>query len=164
MDDNVGLLMSELKRAGLWGRINVVITSDHGMAQCSSDRVVRLDDCLHPDNYTALELSPVASIIPLAGNPERVTAEEGGAVLSSSSGDSAVDPEAVWALLKNCHPRMKAYLKKDIPERLHYRNNDRIQPILLIADEGWTIVQRGKIHKCKYGLLRRAPVRRRVTL
>lgn len=46
---------------------------------------------------------------------------------------------------------MAAYLKKDIPERLHYKNNKRIQPILLIADEGWTIIQRGnKIQKCKY--------------
>lgn len=60
--------MSELEQTGLWGRINVVITSDHGMAQCSPDRVIRLDDCLHPDNYTALDLSPVASIIPLTGN------------------------------------------------------------------------------------------------
>lgn len=68
VDHNIGLLMAELERSGLWGRINVVITSDHGMAQCSDDRVIRLDDCLHPDNYTALELSPVASIIPLAGN------------------------------------------------------------------------------------------------
>lgn len=39
---------------------------------------------------------------------------------------------------------MTAYLKKDIPERLHYKNNERIQQILLVADEGWTIVQRGK--------------------
>lgn len=69
VDDNVGLLMLELAQAGLWGRINVVITSDHGMTQCSTDRLIRLDDCLHPDNYTALELSPVASIIPRAGNP-----------------------------------------------------------------------------------------------
>lgn len=46
---------------------------------------------------------------------------------------------------------MVAYLKKDIPERLHYKNNKRIQPVLLIADEGWTIIQRGnKIRKCKY--------------
>lgn len=46
---------------------------------------------------------------------------------------------------------MAAYLKKDIPERLHYKNNKRIQPVLLIADEGWTIIQRGnKIRKCKY--------------
>lgn len=53
------------------------------------------------------------------------------------------DPEAVFDLLKKCHPHMTAYLKKAIPDRLHYRNNERIQPLLLIADEGWTIVQRG---------------------
>lgn len=44
---------------------------------------------------------------------------------------------------------MTAYLKKAIPDRLHYRNNQRIQPIVLIADEGWTIVQEGnKLPRC----------------
>lgn len=62
--------MSELKRTGLWGRVNVIITSDHGMAQCSAERLIRLDDCLHPDNYTAVELTPVAAIMPHGG--ERV--------------------------------------------------------------------------------------------
>lgn len=38
---------------------------------------------------------------------------------------------------------MTAYLKEDIPDWLHYKNNDFIQQILLVADEGWTIVQRG---------------------
>ncbi|XP_018544720.1 bis(5'-adenosyl)-triphosphatase enpp4 isoform X1 [Lates calcarifer] len=119
VDDNIGLLMSELKRTGLWGRINVLITSDHGMAQCSAERLIRLDDCLHPDNYTLVDLTPVAALIPLK------------------------DAEAVFNLLNKCHPHMTAYLKKAIPDRLHYRNNERIQPIILIADEGWTIVQRG---------------------
>lgn len=68
VDDNIGLLMSELKRTGLWGRINVLITSDHGMAQCSAERLIRLDDCLHPDNYTLVDLTPVAALIPLKGN------------------------------------------------------------------------------------------------
>lgn len=67
VDDNVGLLMSELKKAGLWGRINVIITSDHGMAQCSAERLIRLDDCLHSYNYTVVDLSPVAAIIPHGG-------------------------------------------------------------------------------------------------
>lgn len=49
----------------------------------------------------------------------------------------------VYTLLSQCHPHMTAYLKEDIPEWLHYRNNEFIQPILLVADEGWTIVQRG---------------------
>ncbi|KAM4559696.1 bis(5'-adenosyl)-triphosphatase enpp4 [Odontesthes bonariensis] len=119
VDDNIGLLMSELKRSGLWGRINLLVTSDHGMAQCSAERLVRLDDCLHPDNYTLVDLTPVAALIPNG------------------------DPEAVFSLLNKCHPHMTAYLKKAIPDRLHYQHSERIQPIVLIADEGWTIVQRG---------------------
>lgn len=59
------------------------------------------------------------------------------------------DAEAVFTLLKNCHPNLTAYLKSDIPDRLHYRNNDRVQPIILIADEGWTIVQgEKKLPRC----------------
>lgn len=119
VDDNIGLLMSELKRSGLWGRINVLITSDHGMAQCSAERLIRLDDCLHPDNYTLVDLTPVAALIP------------------------KTDPDAVFTLLSKCHDHMTAYLKKAIPDRLHYKNNERVQQIILIADEGWTIVQRG---------------------
>ncbi|KAM7365390.1 hypothetical protein PAMP_016322 [Pampus punctatissimus] len=119
VDDNIGLLVSELNRTGLWGRINILVTSDHGMAQCSAERLIRLDDCLHPDNYTLVDLSPVTALIPNK------------------------DTDAVFALLKKCHAHMTAYLKAAIPDRLHYRNNERIQPIILIADEGWTIVQRG---------------------
>ena len=32
------------------------------------------------------------------------------------------------------------YLKDEIPERLHYKNNYRIKDLLLIADEGWSIL------------------------
>lgn len=65
--------MSELKRAGLWGRINIILISDHGMAQCSAERLIRLDDCLHPDNYTLVEITPVAALIPRGGERARVT-------------------------------------------------------------------------------------------
>ncbi|XP_068612330.1 bis(5'-adenosyl)-triphosphatase enpp4-like [Brachionichthys hirsutus] len=119
VDAHIGLLMSELKRVGLWGRVNVLVTSDHGMAQCSAERLIRLDDCLHGDAYTLVDQTPIGALIPHA------------------------DPEAVRALLAACHANMTAYLKEDIPDRLHYRNNKRIQRILLIADEGWTIVKAG---------------------
>ncbi|KAK5891126.1 hypothetical protein CgunFtcFv8_018414 [Champsocephalus gunnari] len=58
VDDNIGLLISELKTTGLWGRVNILITSDHGMTQCSAQRLIQLDSCLHPDNYTLVDLSP----------------------------------------------------------------------------------------------------------
>ncbi|XP_035006250.2 bis(5'-adenosyl)-triphosphatase enpp4 [Hippoglossus stenolepis] len=119
VDDNIGLLVSKLKYNGLWGRINVIITSDHGMAQLSTERLIRLDDCIHPDDYTLVDSSPVAALIPHK------------------------DPKTLFTLLRTCHAHMTAYLKSDIPDRLHYRNNERIQPIILVADEGWSIVQRG---------------------
>ncbi|CAL9698787.1 unnamed protein product [Knipowitschia caucasica] len=119
VDDDVGLLVSELKRVGLWGQINVIVTSDHGMAQCSPDRLIRLDQCLSPDLYTLVDLTPVAALIPKQ------------------------DAAAVFDSLKSCHPHMTAFLKASIPERLHYQNNHRVQPVLLMADEGWTIVTSG---------------------
>lgn len=64
VDDNVGLLMEQLQQAGLWGRVNVILTSDHGMAQCSPDRLIRLDTCVSRTEYMVVDLTPVAAIIP----------------------------------------------------------------------------------------------------
>ncbi|KAG7460736.1 hypothetical protein MATL_G00201980 [Megalops atlanticus] len=121
VDDNVGYLVDALSTAGLWDKINVIVTSDHGMVQCSQDRLILLDSCLDARNYTVVDFTPVAAIIPIS-NATRV-----------------------YNALNNCHPHMKAYLKAGMPDRLHYKNNERIQPIMLVADEGWTIVQRGKL-------------------
>ena len=34
---------------------------------------------------------------------------------------------------------MTVYLKADIPDELHYRNNRRTSPILVVMDEGWHV-------------------------
>lgn len=73
VDDNIGLLISELKRTGLWGHVNLLITSDHGMVQCSAERLIRLDHCLHPENYTLVDLSPVTALIPHKGSQVHVS-------------------------------------------------------------------------------------------
>lgn len=119
------------------------------MAQLSPERLIRLDDCLHPDNYTLVDLTPVAAIIPRTGTarPQGGRDRSSGPRLSSRVFCLA-DPAVVHALLDKCHDHLRAYLKKDIPDELHYKNNVRIQPILLMADEGWTIVQRGELPKC----------------
>lgn len=56
----------------------------------------------------------------------------------------------VYDKLKHCSPHMTVYLKEEIPDRFHYQHNDRIQPIILVADEGWTIVLNKSSLKCKY--------------
>ena len=47
----------------------------------------------------------------------------------------------MYRALHDANPHLKVYKKEDIPEHFHYRHNERIMPILLEADEGWTIVQ-----------------------
>ncbi|XP_055491537.1 bis(5'-adenosyl)-triphosphatase enpp4 [Leucoraja erinacea] len=121
VDDNIGYLMDQLQKFGLSNIVNLIITSDHGMAQCSEKKVIRLDNCIGRDNYTRITYSPVTAILPI----ENV--------------------HYVYTLLSKCDKHMKVYLKEDIPDRFHYKHNTRIQPILLVADEGWTIVQNGSI-------------------
>uniref|UniRef100_A0A8C1SG07 bis(5'-adenosyl)-triphosphatase n=1 Tax=Cyprinus carpio TaxID=7962 RepID=A0A8C1SG07_CYPCA len=54
VDGHVGFLMEQLNKTGLWGKVNVIITSDHGMAQCSQERLIKLDDCIRPGSYRVL--------------------------------------------------------------------------------------------------------------
>lgn len=67
VDDHIGFLMEHLNETGLWGSINVIITSDHGMVQCSKDRIIRLDDCVNRSSYKLVDTSPVGAVIPLTG-------------------------------------------------------------------------------------------------
>ncbi|XP_007901469.1 bis(5'-adenosyl)-triphosphatase enpp4 [Callorhinchus milii] len=121
-DNHIGYLIDQLNKNGLWNTINMIITSDHGMTQLSEKLVIRLDKCLQREYYNWVTLSPVASILPLKNT------------------------SYVYEKLAKCDPHMKAYLKEDIPDRFHYKYNERIQPIILIAEEGWTIVQNGTIY------------------
>ena len=34
---------------------------------------------------------------------------------------------------------MTVYLKDEIPERLHYKNNDRVPSIVVLADVGYSV-------------------------
>uniref|UniRef100_A0A803V5P3 bis(5'-adenosyl)-triphosphatase n=1 Tax=Ficedula albicollis TaxID=59894 RepID=A0A803V5P3_FICAL len=123
VDKHVGFLMNKLKAAGLWDTVNVIITSDHGMASCSAEKLIVLDKCLGRNNYTLIDRTPVAAVLPRQNK------------------------EVVYNLLKNCSSHMKVYLKEEIPDRFHYRHHRRIQPIILVADEGWTIVQNESLSK-----------------
>ncbi|XP_048358817.1 bis(5'-adenosyl)-triphosphatase ENPP4 [Sphaerodactylus townsendi] len=116
VDKHIGLLVKRLKASKLWEEINVIITSDHGMAQCSPGRLINLDDCVDPQMYMLIDKSPVAAILPF-------------------------NETYVYESLKKCNSNMTVYRKGEIPDRYHYYHNERIQPIIVVAKEGWTIVQ-----------------------
>ncbi|XP_061099959.1 ectonucleotide pyrophosphatase/phosphodiesterase family member 5 [Conger conger] len=118
VDAKLGFLREELRKAGLYERVNLVVTSDHGMAQMSPERVVELDEYLSRDQYTWVGKSPVVGILPREGRLEEV-----------------------YHALAGAHPSLRVYRKEEIPERFHYRHSGRIMPLVLAAEEGWTVVQ-----------------------
>lgn len=118
IDDKLGYLRNELRKAGLYERINLVVTSDHGMTQLSTEKIIELDEYVSRELYTWVDKSPVVGILPKQGQFD-----------------------VVYSKLVDANPYMKVYRKEDIPDHLHYRHNARIMPILIEAKEGWTIMQ-----------------------
>ncbi|KAM9665726.1 ectonucleotide pyrophosphatase/phosphodiesterase family member 5 isoform 1-T2 [Trichechus inunguis] len=118
IDNKLGYLIRMLKKAKLWNMLNLIITSDHGMTQCSEDRIIELDQYLDKDLYILIDQSPVAAILPKEGKFDEV-----------------------YEALAHAHPNLTVYKKEEIPERWHYRHNNRIHPIIAVADEGWHILQ-----------------------
>jgi hypothetical protein len=60
--------------------------------------------------------------------------------------NNASETDEIMANLATCkamqYPNITAYLRENVPEPLFYNNNQRITPILVIADLGWSITVR----------------------
>ncbi|XP_065820064.1 ectonucleotide pyrophosphatase/phosphodiesterase family member 5 [Labrus bergylta] len=118
IDEKLGFLINELKKARLYEKVNLIVTSDHGMAQLSPDKIIELDQYVSRDLYTWVDKSPVVGILPKDAKLEEVY-------------DKLVD----------ANQNMLVYKKENIPQHFHYQHNIRIMPIIIEAREGWTIVQ-----------------------
>lgn len=76
IDEKLGFLINELKKAGIYEKVNLIVTSDHGMVQLSRDHIIELDEYVSRDLYTWVDKSPVVGILPKAGtsgNPATIS-------------------------------------------------------------------------------------------
>jgi ectonucleotide pyrophosphatase/phosphodiesterase family protein 5 len=89
------------------------------MADISRDRMIFLDDYVDLSGVDMIDYDPVAAMRP-----------------------ATQDIDAVYGALAGAHPHLSVYKRESIPERYHYRNNPRIQPVIAVADEGWSITTR----------------------
>ncbi len=120
IDDAIGKLIEGLRSRNLYGAVTLIVLSDHGMAAVAKERTVYLDDYLSDaDSVRIVDSGVVVSLWPKAGTEDRI-----------------------YQALKGGHPHMSAFLKDSIPSRWHYKSNRRAAPIVLVADEGWTISNR----------------------
>jgi len=38
-------------------------------------------------------------------------------------------------------PDATTYSKEEIPDKFHYKNNQRVMPIIVLCDEGWVLTE-----------------------
>lgn len=122
VDGYLGRLLDGLARRQLLDRVNVVLTSDHGLAETSMDRVIVLDDYVALDDVDVVDLNPTLGLFPRDGRAE-----------------------AVYAALAGAHPRLRVYRRAETPAPWHFREHPRIPPIVGVADEGWQILRRATV-------------------
>ena len=122
VDAALGLLQAGLRDLRLADRTTLAVVSDHGMAPLSDERVIFLDDYVELSRVDVVEWGEVLQLRPKAG--------------------TSVDE--IYRAMKGRHPSMTVYRREEIPERLHYRANDRIQPIVALAGEGWEITSHAR--------------------
>lgn len=122
-DSLVGKLIAGLEDVDLADRVDLLITADHGMAALDPQKVVFLDDFLDLDRVDVVDSSPLAALWP---GPDY--------------------GEEAWKSLQEVKGAT-AYRRKETLERLHYRDNPRIPPLMLLADEGGTITTHARFEE-----------------
>lgn len=121
VDSALGRLLDGLDRQGV--RANVVVVSDHGMAALAPERVVFLDDGA-PAFTAETERVLWGATTLVWPKPGRLDALEAGL--------RRLDHVSVYR-------RDAPAGAGGVPERLHFRDNRRIAPLVLVADEGWSL-------------------------
>ncbi len=122
VDKMIGRLVSGLRELGLLDRTNIIVVSDHGMAPRPATKLIVLDDIISLNDVNVVEWSPVGMLIPAPGRDDDV-----------------------YQKLRVASPHMSVYRRDDVPERFHFRGSPRIPPLILVADEGWSITSRSRV-------------------
>jgi predicted AlkP superfamily pyrophosphatase or phosphodiesterase len=124
VDRTLGYLINELDRIGMWPNVNIVITSDHGMAEVSNEKVIVIDEIINLDDVEIYDWSPVAMIQPNDGKTE-----------------------PVYQALKAAENNYTVYMKGDLPEAFRIKNHHRVPDVTVVAESGYTIITRARLEE-----------------
>ncbi|MGE7138358.1 ectonucleotide pyrophosphatase/phosphodiesterase [Luteibacter sp. NPDC031894] len=117
VDDALGYLVEQLRRRGLYDATNLVIVSDHGMADVPRGNIVFADEETDLDALDAISYG----------------------VMATFNAKQGVDGSRAVARLLGPHAHMRCYRKEALPARLDYGKNPRVPAYLCLAETGWSI-------------------------
>ena len=120
VDKAIGHLIDGLEAQNILNEVNIMIVSDHGMTETPDTKVINIADYITLDDVVTVGGGPFMEIRPNEGKLE-----------------------SVYQALQNID-NTQVFKKEDIPDKFNYKNNNRIEPILLLADEHWSIMTPGR--------------------
>jgi predicted AlkP superfamily pyrophosphatase or phosphodiesterase len=116
LDSILGYFYQRLKEIALFDSTNIIVVTDHGMTEISSERTINIEKILSGFNYEHGDSGPFMLIEPADGELENI-----------------------YKKLKENEDHFKVYKRKDVPGRFHYSNNPLISRLVIIADNGWGV-------------------------
>src|SRR5690606_5187645 len=124
VDDALATLLQGLQARGLRDTVDIIVVSDHGMAEVPPGQREYLDDWLAAAGLSIADVE-VVSTGAVAG-------------LSARAGNEV----AVADALVRRHAHAQCWRKQALPERWHYGTHPRVPAIVCQADDGWIITRR----------------------
>lgn len=122
IDRTIGYLVEAIERYGLTEHLNVIITSDHGMTTVKKK-----------PNVTEILLTDYISFQDLVKFD--IVDYGGFGMLLPKPGQE----EVMYQALKNAHPHLNVYKKEEFPEHFHFAKHERVLPIVMYGDSGYSI-------------------------
>ncbi len=116
VDDAIGLLVDGIHKRKLDDVVNLVIISDHGMANTSTNRLIKLSDFVDMANVQVDFSGALAGLRPLDG-----------------------DVDALYKKFAGKEKHFHVYRSETMPKRYHFTDNQRIPPVIVVADDGWYV-------------------------
>lgn len=123
LDNILVHLQDNLDKSGLTSKTNVLIVSDHGMI----------------DSGPSFGTKEIRILNHMA--PEDVEHFIGGGPLAAVWPSSVAAGERIYRNLTTSNVEgLRVHLKDDIPEKYHFKYNERSPPMIMVAEEGYAII------------------------
>lgn len=131
-DIQLGYLLRKIRDYNL--KVNILITSDHGVTKLRWHDVLDLDKCIDHKSYILLKSQGTLLFYPKNGHTVA----------------------GVYKDLKKCH-RLRVYLKDNLPVHYHYTHHVRIPPIVAFVPLGAVVRSSKSIHNKIDEILKGSP-------
>ncbi|KAM9563935.1 ectonucleotide pyrophosphatase/phosphodiesterase family member 3 isoform 1-T1 [Guaruba guarouba] len=136
VDQALGMLMEGLKQRNLHKCVNLIVLADHGMESTYCTQLEYMTSYFEQIDFYIY-----------AGPASRIRAR------NVPEGYYTFDSEGIVKNLtcKKSPQHFKPYLSPDLPKRLHYANNIRIDKVNLLVDRQWLAVRDSSYTYCDGG-------------